>query len=488
MAKTAKQVMDIRASKGISKGESDEQQRRWGDKAWAEALRRGNHDRTREHLNFEIVKGGIVQPVDKSKRMTERMGEVLMKRGIKDPNEGLNEPKYRTCVNIIFGGSRERMRQLAFGNQVLNEEHGADNSHLKRLPEIEQWAKDMYEFACGKWGEENIIGFYVHLDELNPHLHCTLLPLDKDNKFAFKRLFAGENIYDFKARTTALHNELAVVNERWGLGRGDNIAETGAKHRSTEEYRRMLTSECTTLEEKIENHKAVLDHLQADIRLAERRVKGLTTMVANLENHKYELEEELDNLRADLKAGRGDSEELRTRIHRLDSQLQKVLDNLADKKVKLNEADRKLEELKVEMEATRERTEELRKNAYHIADNIEQQTRYRMTDALYGEVADTLRTLWPTMTDEQKNLLSGTVLEDVAERSEKIIECGMLLLCGYIDHATDFAQGSGGGGGGSSDKDWGRRDDEDDMAWTRRMMRTARRMMRPSGGKSVKRK
>ena len=47
MAKTAKQVMDIRASKGISNGESDEQQRRWGDKAWAEALRRGNHDRTR---------------------------------------------------------------------------------------------------------------------------------------------------------------------------------------------------------------------------------------------------------------------------------------------------------------------------------------------------------------------------------------------------------------------------------------------------------
>ena len=29
---------------------------------------------------------------------------------------------------------------------------------------------------------------------------------------------------------------------------------------------------------------------------------------------------------------------------------------------------------------------------------------------------------------------------------------------------------------------------KDDMAWTRRMMRTARRMMRPSGGKSVKRK
>lgn len=488
MAKTAKQVMDIRASKGISNGESDEQQRRWGDKAWAEALRRGNHDRTREHLNFEIVKGGVVQPVDKSKRITERMAEVLTARGIKDPNEGLNEPKYRTCVNIIFGGSRERMRELAFGDQVLNEEHGADNSHLKRRTEIEQWAKDMYDFACGKWGEENIIGFYVHLDELNPHLHCTLLPLDKENKFAFKRLFAGDNIYDFKARTTALHNELAVVNERWGLGRGDNISETGAKHRSTEEYRRMLTSECTTLEEKIENHKALLDHLNADIRLAERRVKGLTTMVTNLENRKYELEEELDTLYADLKAGRGDSEDLRSRIRRLDSQLQNVLDNLADKKEKLNEADRKLSELKDEMETTKERTAELRKNASLIADNIEYQTRLKMTDALYSDVAESLRVIWSMMTDEQKELLNGTVLEEIAERSEKIIECGMLLLCGYIDHATDFAQSSGGGGGGSSDMDWGRRDDEDERAWARRMMRTARHMMRPSGSKSSKRR
>jgi len=487
MTKTAKQVMDIRASKGISRGESDEQQRRWGDKAWEEAQRRGNHDRTRDRLNFEITRGGLVQPIDKSKRMTERMAEVLASRGIKDPNEGLSEPKFRTCVNIIFGGSRERMRELAFGNQTLDEVHGADNSHLKRMPEIEQWAKDMYAFACGKWGEENIIGFYVHLDELNPHLHCTLLPLDGNNRFAFKRLFAGENIYDFKARTTALHNELAVVNEKWGLGRGDNISVTGARHRSTEEYRRLLTSECTTLEEKIENHRTVLAHLQADIRLAERRVKGLTTMVMNLENRKSELEEELDTLHADLQAGRGDSEELRARIHKLDTQLQNVLDNLADKKGKLTEADRTLAGLKAEMETTQERTDELRRSACLMADNISMQTRYRMTDALYVEMADRLRALWPSMTQEQKGLFTGTVLEEVAERGEQIVECGMLLLCGYVDRATDFAQGCGGGGGGT-DGNWGRRDDEDDRMWIRRMMMAARRMMRPSGGKNVKRK
>lgn len=40
------------------------------------------------------------------------------------------------------------MRNLAFGNQEVDWEHGADNSDLKRMPEIEAWAKDAYAFMC----------------------------------------------------------------------------------------------------------------------------------------------------------------------------------------------------------------------------------------------------------------------------------------------------------------------------------------------------
>lgn len=42
------------------------------------------------------------------------------------------------------------MRNLAFGNQKVDWEHGADNSDLKRMPEIEAWAKDAYAFMCKK--------------------------------------------------------------------------------------------------------------------------------------------------------------------------------------------------------------------------------------------------------------------------------------------------------------------------------------------------
>ena len=192
---TPKQVMDFRPSKGITTAQSNEHQRRWTEKGWGSAESTGNYDRSRERLNFE-VRGGKVCPIDKSRSIPERMADILRSRGIKDPNEGLAEPRFRTVVNFIFGGSRERMTELAFGDQKVNLTHGADNSHLTRCKDIEEWAKDVYRFVADKYGEENIVAFILHLDETNPHVHCTLLPI-KDGKFAYKQIFAGKDKYEF---------------------------------------------------------------------------------------------------------------------------------------------------------------------------------------------------------------------------------------------------------------------------------------------------
>ena len=54
----AKQVFDCRPGKGFTTAQSNEHQRRWTEKGWNFALGKGSYDRTREHLNFEIRKGG----------------------------------------------------------------------------------------------------------------------------------------------------------------------------------------------------------------------------------------------------------------------------------------------------------------------------------------------------------------------------------------------------------------------------------------------
>lgn len=477
--------MDIRASKGMTVGQSNEHQRRWSEKGWNNATATGNYDRSREPLNFEIKKGGIISSVDKRKSIPQLMAENLAERGIKDPNEGREIPKYRTVVNFIFGGTRERMLEIAFGNQKVDLMQGADNSHIKRSPDIERWAQDMYRFASDKWGEENIVAFIVHLDETNPHVHMTLLPIDKDKKFAFKKMFAGKDKYEYKEIMLALHDELAKVNEKWGLMRGDSIAVTGAKHRTTEEYKRELSGQCTTLEGQIEENKKILKQLYDEIRFAEKRVKGLTTMTLNLEQRKDELEKEIATVNEELKNGKGNSEELHERIKKLDNDLQKVLDNLADKQAKLEQANEQLDELKNLKDKTKDMTEQYRQQLRLSTSNLTQQVRFRLADVLLDDLIRDFKMILPTLSPGTKESLDDSLLQDVTEQGEDIIKCAIFLYANLVDQATNFAKGHGGGGGGS-DLPWGRKEDEDDRAWARRCLMMAHRMMKPSG-KNIRR-
>lgn len=477
--------MDIQSSKGITVGQSNEHQRKWSEKGWNNAVGTGNYDRSREPLNFEIKKGGIISPVDKRKSIPQLMAENLAERGIKDPNEGREIPKYRTVVNFIFGGTRERMHEIAFGNQKVDLTQGADNSHIKRSPDIERWSQDMYRFASDKWGEENIVAFIVHLDETNPHIHMTLLPIDKDKKFAFKKMFAGKDKYEYKEIMLALHDELAEVNEKWGLKRGDSIAVTGVKHRTTEEYKRELSGQCTTLEGQIEENKKILKQLYDDIRFAEKRVKGLTTMTLNLEQRKDELEKEIATVNEKLKNGKGNSEELHERIKKLDNDLQKVLDNLADKQAKLEQANEQLDELKNLKDKAKDMTEQYQQQLKLSTSNLTQQVRFRLADVLLDDLIRDFKMILPTLSLGAKESLDDSLLQDVAEQGEDIIKCAIFLYANLVDQATNFAKGHGGGGGGS-DLPWGRKEDEDDRAWARRCLMMAHRMMKPTG-KNIRR-
>ena len=49
------------------------------------------------------------------------MAENLAARGIKDKNEGLTEPRFRTVADFIFSGSQWKMRELAFGRTFLGQ-------------------------------------------------------------------------------------------------------------------------------------------------------------------------------------------------------------------------------------------------------------------------------------------------------------------------------------------------------------------------------
>ena len=486
----AYQVLDIKTQKGMTEAESAEHLRRNTKEALKFAKRKGNYDFTREHLNFEVTKGGVISEVDKKHSIPKRMVANLGRRGIRDKNEGLEEPQFRTIVNLILGGSRTQMRRLAFGDQELNDNLGADNSHLTRKEDIENWAKDMYQFLAKKYGEDNILAFVVHLDEKNPHAHCTLMPINEKGEFKFKEIFGGEKKLKLSKKFMELHDELAVITQKYNLQRGTHIADTGARHRTTEEYyrwldqqREQLEQKCSSLQAEIIIYQNTKRSLEDEIKKAEKRVKGLTTMISNLENDKTSIERQI----ADLKAsGEETTREKEARLFILQQQLQNIEKKIEDKQEKLNTANGQLRELGNQHRELYEEYEHLQGEINKVVPLAQERAMRDVQAQLSQMMIDDTKVQFSRLSQLDATTLDyfeGTLLMDMAEHGQAIMTVAAALFLGYVDQATEFAQTHG--GGGSPDSDWGKKDGEDDRKWARRCLaETARLMSGKNRGRS----
>lgn len=116
------------------------------------------------------------------------------------------------------------------------------------------------------------------------------------------------------------------------LERGDRFSETGARHRSTEEYhaelREKLMSENEQQSQTIEGQqtvireqRATLSGLEKDIKHATARFKALQTMIANLESKKNRLLEEVEQLKRDRDSGKISAEEAKIRFDRIQKEV-----------------------------------------------------------------------------------------------------------------------------------------------------------------------
>ena len=481
-----KQVLHFQAKCGFTTAQSNEHQRRWTENGWERANENGRIDRSRTRLNFEIAKGGKVQAVDQSKSIPEKFAENLAARGIKDPNRKWpDEPRYRTVVDFIISGSHDTLRDLAFGTQEVDYSQGADNSSLERRPEIERWAKDMYDALSGKFGEENILSFIVHLDERTPHIHADLVPVTQDGRISFSKVFCGPDKYEFRRRSLALHDLFAEVNRKWGLQRGDSVAVTHAKKKSHEEYRRELSAQCSSLEREVIGRTARLEGLDRQIRLATVRIKGLRTMVSNLETGRARIEGELEGIRRSLSgtdAGTDGREALLRKEESLQRKLDDILAKLADKQGKLKAADRALADLKEQLSQSKERQAELEREILAATSKVSKIALSKVgEEALWG-VLNEFRAIGEDLPEEMLDRFDDSLLQDMSRRGMQIVTCAALLSMGLVDQATTFAQNCGGGGGHAHGK-WGRNPEEDERAWLLRCLARSRQMIAPSGRK-----
>ena len=300
-----------------------------------------------------------------------------------------------------------------------------------------------------------------------------------DGRLCAKEVIGGKNKNEARQRMRELHNRFAEVSQKYGLDRGDDIRESGARHRSTDEYNRDLHRENSMLESLIGDKQKRLVKLEEQIKKAETRVKGLTTMIANLERQEMELNDEIAQLKADIENGAGDVSELRCRIASLEAQLESTGQKLADKRLKLKDADRQLANLKDELHTVKEKRDNAHRDYLEFTDKNQEQLRMRLTDAVFGRMVVDVRSILAALPLEQKADLDGEFLTAIAEQPNDILKCAMYLFLGYLDGATQFAQSCGGGGSDTS-LPWCRKDDEDVRRFAYRCMMQAHKMLKPS--------
>ena len=120
-------------------------------------------------------------------------------------------------------------------------------------------------------------------------------------------MFAGKDKYEFKEKSRALHDEFAKVNEPW-VWHEEQIFRsqvlTTDRPKSTVV---IWTNHVATKEEELSDLGKALSSIKMEIAVAERRIKGLSTMVSNLEKERRKRIQEITLLKEQIASQEGDS-------------------------------------------------------------------------------------------------------------------------------------------------------------------------------------
>ena len=504
MNKDIKQAMHVEAGKSFGTAETNENERRWNDdKIDRKNQEPTNHyDKTRMKLNFEIGPDGKVHPLGYQEkplevRLQERLDELNWK-----PFKSNSKIQPNCCAKFVFGGNHDRTLEMAFGNQSVNLEKGADNSHLHRCDEIENWAKDVYDWCAKRYGQENIVGVQVHLDESSPLIHALVVPVGIrpksgrecvmwSAKFVKDRYEYGRILKDMH---TSLYDE---VGSKYGLERGDSIDGRNVQHLNKRDYIRKLTKEA---------------------KQAEKAVKGLQSMMRNLESKIFKYRLQLEEAERELASGKitlDRYESQKADIQKLIAEYQTKLEDKADK---LHAKELELERLTADATKARSVVQPFRNHKVDFTPPqitekvplfgtdkwVERQNQHIAKQ--FTEIVRKIESLYRNDAARQVEAAQRNVLADYGEfyqlrRENKSLsdtneslesELNTLLeqlaipsVRNLIFAVADALIGgqpvpiSSGGGGSTSDLPWdGRRPDEEEEAYRRKCLLYASRIVK----------
>lgn len=160
-----------------------------------------------------------------------------------------------------------------------------------------------YDFAADRYGRENVVSAYVHMDEVQPHMHFAFVPVVADQKHGGYKVSAKDavNRYDLQTFHIDLdrHMErlygrnIGILNEatREGnrsieeLKRGDAVRQVAELRQQATEATQTLSSVTERLQEVVKEQnvsESVLERLRRDTEQAQQGLREVQKSAARM--------------------------------------------------------------------------------------------------------------------------------------------------------------------------------------------------------------
>lgn len=200
----------------------------------------GNADPTRTHLNKELIEypEGVT---NRTLAIQHRIETAGIKRKISN-----NQVR---ALQILLSGSPEDMKRI--------------QSESK----LDEWCRDSIKWLQKEFGRDNIVSAVLHMDEMTPHIHATVVPIVQgERRKAKQEENNGKKKYRKKTRDIVrlcaddvmtrdnlerFQDTYAEAMKKYGLERG--IRGSEARHISTIEFYKDIYQKNIDLKENAES-------------------------------------------------------------------------------------------------------------------------------------------------------------------------------------------------------------------------------------------
>lgn len=163
-----------------------------------------------------------------NKDLTEHNVDVIfydgkLKAEVMKAEGTFTNSRQKSMVNLIedkaeyeYQGKRALQKNAVLAREIISNPsrdmfEGLDVEQQKAL--MLEFTEDACEWMRGEFGERNVLGYSIHLDETHPHTHFVVMPMTENGRISQKDFFKGPA--DLKRQ----HREYReFMNERgWGF-------------------------------------------------------------------------------------------------------------------------------------------------------------------------------------------------------------------------------------------------------------------------------